>query len=80
MEKMSDVTLVDDGRRTDGRNVKIELEFWRQNSQLKVTGVERNSQDAPKISSFDKTHQEKAHHTGGKELEKEGWIIEQGKV
>ena len=28
VEKMLDVTLVDDGR----RNVKIELEFWKQNS------------------------------------------------
>ena len=31
---MLGVTLVDDGRRTDdGRNVKIELEFWKQKSQ-----------------------------------------------
>ena len=29
------VTLVDDGRTKDnGRNVKIELEFWKQNSQF----------------------------------------------
>ena len=34
VEKMLDVTLVDDGRTTDGRNVKIELEFWKQNSQF----------------------------------------------
>ena len=35
MEIWRDVTLVDnDGRTTtDGRNVKIELEFWKQNSQ-----------------------------------------------
>ena len=33
MEIWTDVTLVD-GRTTDGRrNVKIELEFWKQNSQ-----------------------------------------------
>ena len=34
VEIWRDVTLVD-GRRTDndGRNVKIELEFWKQNSQ-----------------------------------------------
>ena len=31
------VTLVDDGQRTtDGRNVKIELEFWKQNSQYYI--------------------------------------------
>ena len=36
VEIWTDVTLEDthtDGRRTDGRNVKIELEFWKQNSQ-----------------------------------------------
>ena len=34
VEIWRDVTLVDDGRTTDGqRNVKIELEFWKQNSQ-----------------------------------------------
>ena len=34
MEIWTDVTL-DDGQRTtdNGRNVKIELEFWKQNSQ-----------------------------------------------
>ena len=32
---MLDVTLVDDGR----RNVKIELEFWKQNSQLSFNNV-----------------------------------------
>ena len=32
VEIWRDVTLVH-GRRTDGRNVKIELEFWKQNSQ-----------------------------------------------
>ena len=32
VEIWRDVTLVDG--RTDGRNVKIELEFWKQNSQL----------------------------------------------
>ena len=35
MEIRRGVTLVDNGRTTDdGRNVKIELEFWKQNSQL----------------------------------------------
>ena len=33
VEIWRDVTLVHDGRTTDGRNVKIELEFWKQNSQ-----------------------------------------------
>ena len=33
MEIWRGVTLVD-GQRTDGRNVKIGLEFWKQNSQL----------------------------------------------
>ena len=28
MEIRRGVTLVDDGRTDDGRNVKIELEFW----------------------------------------------------
>ena len=32
VEIWRDVTL-DDGRTTDGRNVKIGLEFWKQNSQ-----------------------------------------------
>jgi len=36
VEIWRDVTLVD-GRTTDGRrNVKIELEFWKQNSQLQT--------------------------------------------
>ena len=33
MEIWTDVTL-DDTRTTDGRNVKIGLEFWKQNSQF----------------------------------------------
>ena len=34
VEIWRDVTLVHDGRTTDnGRNVKIGLEFWKQNSQ-----------------------------------------------
>ena len=33
VEIWRDVTL-DDGQRTDGRNVKIGLEFWKQNSQF----------------------------------------------
>ena len=33
VEIWRDVTLVHDGR-TDARNVKIVLEFWKQNSQL----------------------------------------------
>ena len=38
MEIWRGVTLVDNGRTTDGRNVKIELEFWKQNSQLAQMG------------------------------------------
>ena len=35
MEIWRDVTLEDDEQRTNnGRNVKIELEFWKQNSQF----------------------------------------------
>ena len=33
MEIRLGVTLEDNGQRTDGRNVKIGLEFWKQNSQ-----------------------------------------------
>ena len=39
VEIWRDVTL-DDGR-TDGRNVKIELEFWKQNSQYKQIQIQR---------------------------------------
>ena len=34
MEIWRGVTLVDGQRTDNGRNVKIELEFWKQNSQL----------------------------------------------
>ena len=36
MEIRLGVTLEDNGQRTDGRNVKIELEFWTQNSQFRL--------------------------------------------
>ena len=38
MEIWRDVTLEDDEQRTDGRNVKIGLEFWKQNSQFTYPG------------------------------------------
>ena len=43
------VTLVDDAR-TDGRNVKIELEFWKQNSQYTAA---MGAFDIRLLSAFD---------------------------
>ena len=49
-EILRDVTLVDNGQRTtdNGRNVKIVLEFWKQNSQSTSTLANQQQQTFPK--------------------------------